>query len=293
MAQFGLGRGLDALIPRNNVFSPTPPAVAAVFETQNSGGGLLEIPLDAIKPNRFQPRTEFDKEALADLASSIKEYGILQPLVVEEVNGQYFLIAGERRLRAARMAGLHTAPAVVRSPDDHQRLALAIIENIQRVNLNPIETAIAYQRLVDDFNLTQEQVAAKMGRSRASIANTLRLLRLHPEIQEALCKGMISEGHGKLLLGIEDLEAQHQAYKNILANNLSVGDAVHHIKPLRKKGSSLTSYIDPNIAAKETALREHFGTKVRIQYKKGKGTISIEYYSDEEFRSLLNQLLNE
>ena len=292
MAQFGLGRGLDALIPRNNVFSPTPPAVAAVFETHNTGNGMLEIPLDAIKPNRFQPRTEFDKEALADLASSIKEYGILQPLVVEEVNGQYYLISSERRLRASRKAGLSTAPVVVRNPDDHKRLALAIIENIQRVNLNPIETAIAYQRLIDEFNLTLEQVAAKMGRSRASITNTLRLLRLHPEIQDALSKGTISEGHGKLLLGIEDPEKQHQAFQNILANNLSVGDTVHHIKPLRKKGSSGVLFVDPNIAAKETALRERFGTKVRIQHKKGKGTISIDYYSDEEFRSLLDQLLN-
>ncbi|MDP2656736.1 MAG: ParB/RepB/Spo0J family partition protein, partial [bacterium] len=288
--------GLDALIPRSTHTVPLSTVSPKSRNVDDHGGdndnGLLEVPIDAIKANRFQPRTEFDKEALADLASSIKEYGVLQPLIVEEVKGQYHLIAGERRLRASKIAGLHTVPVIVRDADDHQRLALAIIENIQRVNLNPIETAFAYQRLIDDFNLTQDQVAKKMGRSRASVANTLRLLHLHSEIQVALSRGDITEGHGKLLAGIDNTAKQFEVFKHIIDNTLSVGDTAHHVRPHRKK-SAVPKAVDPNIAEKERRLREQFGTKVRIQHKQGKGSISIDFYSDEEFRSLLSQLLDD
>ncbi len=210
----GLGRGLDALIPAQEVL---PPAGAAV----------LEVPPDAIRPNPRQPRSRIDAEDLQALAASIREHGVLQPLIVsrEGQEGGFILIAGERRLEAARLAGLATVPVVVREADEAQHLSLALIENLQRTDLNPLEAAEGYRQLVEDFGLSQERVAALVGKSRAAISNTLRLLRLAPAVREALASGKISEGHARALLALPTPQAQAAALQTIVRRELSVRQA--------------------------------------------------------------------
>ncbi len=289
MSQFGLGRGLDALIPRKT--EALPSSLPSVIGEQSLAGTPLALPIDAIVVNDYQPRIDFKDEDLEELSQSIREFGIIQPLVVCKQGNTYRLIAGERRLRAAKRAGLPTVPAVIRDANEHQRAALAIIENIQRVNLNPIETALAYQRLMDEFNLTQEEIGIKMGKSRPSIANSVRLLRLHEDVQYALRQGTINEGHGKVIAGLSTQDEQLALLKAILERGMTVGDTTRHRQGLRGVPRMQTRPIDPTLSAKEELLRDHLGTKVEIRRKGRGGVISIEFYSDDELKGILNSII--
>lgn len=287
MSQFGLGRGLDSLIPRK---APAPP-VAYPIENDT----VQRIPITAIIVNDYQPRQDFSEEDLDELAASVKEYGIIQPLVVTRRDDGYRLIAGERRLRAAKRAGLDMVPIVVRDADEHQRLALAIIENIQRVDLNPIETALAYKRLMDEFSLTQDEIAVKMGKSRPKVANALRLLKLHPEIQEALRHGKINEGHGKIMAGMDSEDEQLRLFKAVLERNMTVSDTARSVTATQVRRSSASPVqraLNPLLMSNEAQLREYLATKVAIQKKGVGGTIVIEFYSDDELRDILQKIIS-
>lgn len=268
--KFGLGRGLDSLIPTSdNDDSP-----------KHQDTGVLTLDANIIDPNPHQPRTSFDEAPLAELAASIREYGILQPLLVTKAEkGRYQLIAGERRLRAAKLAGLATVPVIVRTLDEQQKLELAIIENIQRENLNPIETALSYRRLIDEFNLNQEDAARKVGKARSTVANALRLLTLSAEIKQGLIEGKITEGHARSILAIEDKEAQLNLYHNILSEGMNVRQTEAHVQ---EKSTKVRKDVDPNTRAAEKRLSEAVGTKVRIKSKQ----IVIEYYSPEDLERI-------
>lgn len=265
----GLGRGLDSLIP--------------IFDENTSEGqesGVLALDTGIIDPNPHQPRTSFDEAPLAELAASIREHGILQPLLVTRANnGRYQLIAGERRLRAAKLAGIATVPAIERTLDEQQKLELAIIENVQRENLNPIEAALSYKRLIDEFNLNQEEVSKKVGKARSTVANSLRLLSLPAEIKQGLNEGKITEGHARSILAIEDREAQLSFYHNILANGMNVRQAESHVK---ERTDKVQVNSDPHIRAAEKRLSEAVGTKVRIKPKQ----VIIEYYNEEDLERI-------
>lgn len=319
--KYGLGRGLDALIPRSK--KPTAPIIAnddvlddavtsvitestrdipeesaplkrETFEEDINGEDrILRVSPHSIIANDYQPRLDFDEEELEQLAQSVKEYGIMQPLVVEKDGDGYRLIAGERRLRASKKAGLETVPIIVRNVDDKERFALAIIENIQRVNLNPIETAIAYQRLADEFGLTQEEIATKMGMSRPKVANVLRLLKLHPEVQQAMREGKISEGHGKVLLSLPGHDEQLRTLANLLNDSMSVQSLTQQVRKSFVRPFVRATMRDPLLDAKETSLRQVLGTKVRIEKKGDSGKIVIEFYSPEELASIVDTIAGE
>jgi len=278
----GLGRGLDALIPDRE----HPSAI-----------GTNYIPLDRIVSNPRQPRARFDPEELAELAASIKEHGILQPLLVtyDDPTDTYTLIAGERRLLAARQAGLDSVPAIVREASEQQRLEMALIENLQRADLTPLEAAEAYRQLVEDYLLSHEEVAARVGKSRAAISNTLRLLKLPPAVQQALVEGDISEGHARALLALPTPESQEAALRTVLKLELNVRqteDLVRKLSGLRPARVHQQS-LSPEIAALEEKLRARLGTKVKLnRFRKG-GTLVIHFYSDEELDSLIDAILRE
>lgn len=255
--------------------------------TLSSGGGL-EVPLSAIRVNPRQPRKHFSSSELEDLIASIKEHGIIQPLLVTETAlGQYELIAGERRLRAAAMLGLKQVPVTVRSVNDQQKLELALIENIQRQDLNAMEEATAYQALIDEFGLTQDEVGKRVGKSRSVVANTLRLLDLSEEMRQAIVEEKISKSHARTLLAETDpAKREHLFHAMISGVGLSVRQA-----EARTSSSKKTSTVkDPNIADHEKRLREILATKVEIQDRRGKGKIIMHYYSKEEFGNLLDRL---
>jgi len=300
---FGLGRGLGSLIP-NKKEEPKQEASYFSARTFNEEGEhgvdasvarsiIRDVPVDAIASNKYQPRKYFDERKLKELADSIKEHGILQPLVVIERDDSkgYELVAGERRLRASKLAGLSTVPVIIRSFNDLERLELALIENIQRADLNPIEEAEAYQKLNDEFGLTHEQIAERLGKSRPVVSNALRLLRLPAEIQEAISKGAITEGHAKVLMEIKDDEKRMELFKKVLSQKLTITDTSSEVKRVGVATHTRRINKDPNIAALEDELRDRLGTKVSIK-KKGKhgGVIAIEYYGQEEFRELLEKL---
>ncbi len=308
--QYGLGRGLASLIPPKKktdeggsaasgsspfVISPilraVPEAVSPLASSSPAKDTLQEIPLEKIVPNPHQPRLHFDEEKLKELADSIKEHGILQPLVVTRTGDQYEIIAGERRFQAAKRVGLTTVPVVVRDVTEQQKLELAIIENIQRHNLNPIEEAKAFLRLVDEFNLPQETVAEKMGKSRSAVANTLRLLHLPVEIQRAVSEGKISEGHAKALLGIENGEKQRAVFDLIIKEELTVRETELKVRSIAVKPhvrSAIT--LQPEILERTEHLTQVLGTKVKITPSGKGGKVVIEYYSPEDLDGLLRRL---
>jgi ParB family chromosome partitioning protein len=279
----GLGRGLDALIQGTE--SPSPRM------------GVIEIPIENIKSNPRQPRTQFKPEELAELAASIREHGILQPLVVtrSEQEGTYTLIAGERRLQAARQADLKHVPAIAREASDQQILELALIENIQRSDLNPLEAAEAYRQLAEEFGLSHEEIAARVGKSRTSITNTLRLLKLTPAIQQAVIDGYISEGHARALLALPTPQAQNACLQIVIQQSLNV----RQTEDLARKymGQKTTQAVppapDPEFKAIEDRLRSHLGTKVRLNRGKRGGSITIHYFSDEELEHILLRMMGE
>lgn len=295
---YGLGRGLSSLIPQRkpnsklsepledynyfgkNKEEPTPPA-----------SGVMEIDIFRIVPNPYQPRLEFDTEKLQELAASIKEHGIIQPLVVSKKEGSQFeLIAGERRFQAARIAGLKKVPVIVRDVNDQEKLELAIIENIQRHNLSPIEEAKSYLKLQDEFAMNQEELSKKLGKSRSSIANKMRLLSLPVEIQKALSEGKITEGHAKAILAIESPEKQTALFEMIIKNKLNVRQVEDKAKEISVKSHKRVVSKDPEIQDLENRLVEKLGTKVNITKSGSGGKIVIEYYSKEELESLLSKI---
>lgn len=289
MEKGGLGRGLGSLIP--NKISPvvTQPLVDSV-ETL-PGERVQQIAVEKIEANPLQPREYFDHGDLEDLVNSIKKHGILQPLIVSEKNGQYQLIAGERRFRAAKILEMKTVPCLVRTVKDLEKLEWALIENIQRADLNPLEEARAYQKLVDDFGLTQEEVAEKVGKKRTTIANALRLLSLPKEIQEALREGKISAGHAKVILSAETPEERLNLFKKILQSSLTVRQSEGEIKKVTVKEHQRITSVNPEIKAKEDELRQALGTKVSITQKGESGFVNIEYYSQEELNELVRKII--
>lgn len=294
--QHGLGRGLSSLIPpkRNPAVSlvpvPVSPAVPPKQDEHATDRVVLEIPVAKILPNPHQPRVDFAEDRLKELADSIRVHGILQPLVVTRRGESYELIAGERRFQAAKQVGLPTVPALVRDAEEQQKFELAIIENIQRHDLNAIEEAKAYRRLIDEFGLTQEDVARKMGKSRSLVANTLRLLQLPAEIQRALLEGAVNEGHAKAILSVEGLEKQMALYEAIRKDGLTVREAEIRSRQLSEKPRKKTSAYDPELQAKEERLAQMLGTRVRIARAGKGGRITIEYYSGEDLEQLLARL---
>jgi len=318
-----LGKGLESLIPKKDdsqqqtsqgedfSFPQTQQPTTLSQKTAGSGRkvsaateAIFHIETDKIKPNPHQPRRDFNEESLKELAASIREFGILQPLIVSKIEKEvetgtqveYQLIAGERRLMAAKMLGWERVPAIIKNiSQKSEQLAMAIIENLQRTNLNPIETARAYAKLQDEFGLTQREIAAKIGKSRETIANTLRLLNLPSEIQEAVVKNQINESQARLLLIIEDLTQQQNLFQELLANNLSVRELRSRIRgnkqPITNNQQQIT--IDPEILNLQEKLTELLGAQVKINPpatgEKG-GKIVITFYSPEEIQGIINKL---
>ena len=271
----GLGRGLGALIPA-------------------TAGGIDEIDVDLIVPNPHQPRTTFDEEALDGLVESMQEHGVLQPLLVSSSNaeGVYQLIAGERRLRAARRAGLTRVPVIVKEAANRELLELALVENLQREDLNPIEEAVAYQRLGGEFGITQDEIAKRVGRSRAAVANTMRLLALSDEIKQSLAAGTISEGHGRALLSIEDVAARREAWQQVIDQGLNVRQT-EQLPRRRPNGSAkiATNGVDPETDQIEARIRDALGTKVQLRRQKnGHGKLVLHFFSDDELHGLLSRI---
>jgi ParB family transcriptional regulator, chromosome partitioning protein len=276
----GLGRGLDALIPGSE--SPPP-------------SGILNIPIHNIIPNPRQPRTHMDTEELSDLSDSIREHGIIQPIVVsyEDSSSQYVLIAGERRWMAARQAGFEEIPAIVREVSEQQRVELALIENVQRSDLSPLETAEAFRQLSDEFGLSHEQISEQVGKSRASVTNTLRLLKLPEDVKNALAEKKISEGHARALLSLPAPQAQSAVLQTVLSKDLSVRQTELLVRKLtgEKPTSAKKHERAPEIIEIEDRLRSRLGTRVKVnQFRKG-GTVVIHYFSPEELDSILAILL--
>lgn len=280
----GLGKGLDALIP------PSSPST-----------GIRRVALDAIVPNPRQPRTFFDADALQDLANSIREVGLIQPLIVQQMSEassagtpRYQLIAGERRWRAARLAGLQHVDVIVKDVTPQEMLELALVENIQRSDLNPLEEANAYQQLIEEFGMTQEQVAERVGRSRVSVANTVRLLRLAQEVKDALSEARISEGHARALLMLEEEEEQVLALHAIVKRQLSVRqteELTRRLQASSEAGPSQTQTRSPETEAIERDFRESLGTKVELLNSRKGGKLVIHFYSDEELQGIYDRFV--
>jgi len=287
MPQAGLGRGLGSLIP--NKTQPIDAKDKKAVGSKDDNEQVLEISVDEIDANPMQPRREFGENNIEELVISIKEHGIIQPLIATKNNGKYELIAGERRLRAAKLAGFDKVPVIIRNANKQQKLEVALIENIQRENLNAIDLARAYERLIGDFNLTQEEVAKKVGKSRPVIANAIRLLNLPDNIKSALIEGRINEGHAKYLVGLDDEKKQTSLFNKILRSNLTVDDTN---KLVKKMGGTKAARIKINYKDKdkEFAFREFFGTKVEIKRKGRGGQVIIDFYSDEELGEMADKV---
>jgi ParB family transcriptional regulator, chromosome partitioning protein len=289
-----LGKGLESLLPSRPAAPATVPAITAVAEPT---GKPLEIPLDQIERNPFQTRTRFDESQLTELTQSIAASGVVQPIVVRPLSeGKYQLITGERRWLASRRAGKATIPAIVRQASDEQTLEMTIVENLQRADLNPMEQARAYQRLSQDFKMTQEQMATRTGKERASVANFLRLLRLPEPIQHKVESGDLSFGHARTLLALDSPESITAAAQKVMALNLSVRQTESYVQGLinpeakPKKDAKPTQPEDPNVREAQDRLRRTLGLKVHIEDKKGKGRVIIEYSGLEDFDSILTAL---
>jgi ParB family chromosome partitioning protein len=279
-ARSGLGKGLDALIPGGS---------AAV-----SGAGAAQVPIDAISHNPHQPRQSFKESELQELAASIREHGIIQPLIVAPaMGGTYTLIAGERRLQAARRAGLNRVPVVIRSASDQQLLELALIENVQRADLNPIEEAQAFHHLVKEFNLSHEAIAARVSKSRVAVTNTLRLLDASAAVKQAVVDGKVSEGHARALLALSSAKAQEIALQRVINLDLSVRQTELLARKLsgRKAAPKMKARRSADAADIEKRLRASLGTKVVLKHGKKGGSLTLYYYSNEELDALLERLL--
>lgn len=301
MAKKGLGKGLGAIFGEDVIKESQEESIKGkTAEKTEENGRELMVKLALIEPNREQPRKDFNEEQLGELAESIKRYGILQPLLVQKKGGFYELIAGERRWRAAKIAGLKEVPVVLREYSRQETMEIALIENVQREDLNPIEEALAYQQLVKEFNLTQEEIAVKVAKNRATITNSMRLLKLDEQIQEMLIQNLITSGHARALLSLEDKKLQLKAAKLILDGRLSVRETEKLVKRLAKEASSEKDEKKEKIRDEEMMIiyqnleermKSIMGTKVSIHNKdKNKGRIEIEYYSKAELERLVEMI---
>jgi ParB family transcriptional regulator, chromosome partitioning protein len=300
MSKPALGRGLSALMTGQPVLAQpvAAPANSAALPPDNREH-VQRVPLNRVRPSALQPRKQFAPEALQELADSIREQGIVQPLIVRERGGFFELIAGERRWRASQLVNLPEVPVIVREADDRSVLELALIENLQRENLNALEEALGYAKLAGEFQLTQEQIAVKVGKSRAAVANAVRLLKLPPAIQSYLRDGRISVGHAKVILGLADEPNQVLATERIIKDGLNVRQAEGLIAKLQARGPRVPADaaapkavvpVDANLARLEEKMREKFGTKVHLKYQQGKGALEITFFSDTELQRVLEIL---
>jgi ParB family chromosome partitioning protein len=273
--QGGLGRGLSALIPQRGESPQT-----------------VELPISAIERNPYQPRHGLEQAELGQLSASIAEHGVLQPILVTSVTGGYRLIAGERRLRAAELAGLTHIPAVVRSADEVSQLALALIENLQRTDLNALEEARAFHQLVDEFGLSPDEVGARVGRARSTISNSLRLLDLAPEVQEALAEGGLTEGHARAIAGLDDAQAQQEALASVTSRGLSVRQTEELVRRMRTgpRAARTQPQSSADVERVEQGLREALGTKVTVSSGRRGGHIKINYYDNDDLARLYERL---
>lgn len=276
---------MESLIPQKQIRGNVGSVPDASAKDQ-----IKEIEVGLIQPNPHQPREDFDRASLEDLINSIKEHGIIQPLVAQKHEDGYQLIAGERRLRAAKVLKMKKVPVVIRSATEQQKLELALVENVQRQNLNAIERAYGYLQLVDEFNITQEEVAKKVGQSRAAVTNTIRLLTLPIDIQTAIKSKKITEGHAKVLLGVKSQEEQNKIFKDILRDNLSVRSVESAVKKVVVRKHTRSRSKDPNLEAKEQQLQEALGTKVEISKTGQQGTVKIHFYSGEELYEIIKKI---
>jgi len=290
MSQGGLGRGLSSLIPKLIPDNPVPKSSATAESSEE--GRIIQVPINQITKNPFQPRENFDYNDLEDLVESIKKHGILQPLVVTKTAEGYQLIAGERRFRAAEISEFKTVPVIVRNAQNIEKLELALIENLQRQNLNPIEEAHAYQKLIDEFNLTQEEIAVRVGKKRATVANSLRMLDLPLEIQQALVERKLTPGHAKIILSVDSNPERLKLFKKIISSTLTVRGAENAVKKVQVKAHERKVVgKDLEILDQEDRLRKTLNTKVTIQPKSADGgQIIIDYYSAEELGSLVDKI---
>jgi len=313
--RIGLGRGLDALLDNNDGNSPAadetttaPPSVSANTTLKNKANDIEQLPTDKLVPNPGQPRKNFDETELKELADSIKTYGIIQPIIAANAgDGTYIIIAGERRTRAARLAGLDTVPVIIRDYTDQKRLEVSLIENIQRTDLNPIEEAAAYKNLMDFSNLSQDELAMRMGKNRSTVANALRLLKLPIQIQKSVEEGKVSSGHARALLSVNDAKARDKLYTDLLAGDISVREAEKRAAAINADDNTSEAAgkckasggkmgkgkkRPPEIDAMEEKFRNKLGTKVEIDGDMNKGKISIEYYSMEDLERIY-EILND
>lgn len=303
MSKPALGRGLGALLggsppaahPAASTSTPPgAPAATPAPAAPDTRERVERVPLHRIRPCSLQPRKKFSPEALQELADSIKEQGIVQPLIVRERNGHFELIAGERRWRAAQLLNLAEVPIIVRQADDRAVLELALIENLQRENLNPIEEAHGYSQLIEQFQLKQEEVAARVGKSRTVVANSLRLLKLAPAIQEAIRDAFLSVGHAKVILGLVGEKQQKLAADRVIKEGLNVRQTEALVTRLQARAEGKAAapgaplVHDANVTDVENKLRERLGTKVRLKYNQGKGSIEISFFNDEDLERVLS-----
>lgn len=282
----GLGKGLSALIPERKLES---------IQTQRGRGDIQQVKVESIVPNSNQPRKYFDPEKLNALVESIRKHGIIQPIVICPIEKGYEIVAGERRWRAAKLAGLKEIPCIIKEIEPVKRFEIALIENIQREDLNPIEEALAYKELIKNYQLTQEEISASIGRSRSYIANSIRLLNLDPSVQEMVIQDQITSGHARALLRIQDPKIQKDIADQIIQNKLSVRETEALVAKIvegreKKKKKENTPQKDAYLISIEDSLRAALGTKVNIIRRKKKGKIEIEYYSDEELERLVGML---
>lgn len=302
----GLGKGLDSLIPdksekigkstAKNVEKPKiVNSQVKVSEENDIKTGELKLKINQVEPNRDQPRKEFDEDALLELADSIKQYGVLQPLIVQKKKGYYEIIAGERRWRAAKLAGLKEIPVIVKEYTNQEIVEISLIENIQRENLNPIEEAMAFKRLLEEFNLKQDEVAERVSKSRTAVTNSMRLLKLSSKVQQMIIDDMISTGHARALLAIDDEEQQYTLANKIFDEKLSVRETEKLVKSLKNPKKPLVKekiehvFVYNDIAEK---MKNVMGTKVNINAKaNGKGRIEIEYYSEDELERIYDLIM--
>lgn len=292
----GLGKGLDSLIPnKKNDISASKVEKKQEKENDSPKSGEIMVRINEVEPNRDQPRKDFDEDALMELADSIRQFGILQPLLVQKKKNYYEIIAGERRWRAAKLAGIKEVPIIVKDYTDQEIVEISLIENIQRENLNPIEEAMAFKRLLQEFELKQDEVAERVSKSRTAVTNSMRLLKLSPRVQQMIIDDMISTGHARALLAIDDEEQQFILANKIFDEKLSVRETEKLVKALKnpkkevKKEKQEQMFIYENI---EEQIKNIMGTKVSVNQKaNGKGKIEIEYYSEEELERIYDLLM--
>ena len=283
--KFGLGKGLNALIPEDTMKN------SIISNEANKSNGVELININLIKSNDNQPRKSFDDEKIMELAESIKHNGIIQPIILKKDNSEFVIVAGESRWRAAKLAHIKEVPAIIMDLTDKQVLEVSLIENIQREDLNSIEEAVAYKKLIEEFNLTQEELSKRLGKSRVSITNTMRLLNLSENVQQYLIEGVISEGHGRALLSIIDNKVQYELAQKVIDDKLSVRELEFLIKKMKSENGKTTkstrSESNPYYKEIMNQLESHFGTKVNISNKNNKGKIEIEYYLEEDLQRIL------